>query len=336
MNHQQLNYMSIPPQISYPSPPQVVKYPSPPQIQASPYPPTGQSQANLGLQNQNQPHYSPQPPYAPPSAPFLPTASWQHPPAGVNDPPDNYAGWSSSAPHAGARPTQRSSSSQPHKQSSPNPSRPPIPNLNNLASVLQPPSDGYNQAFFPPSPHDNNDPSIRAGGSSSTSNKTIPAYDPAGIVPEYVVPLARPAKKSNRGGSGGGSRPASGVPKEASQLRNGGKPPKGVQSCVSCGMTDSPEWRKGASGNKDLCNAVRLPFSLFIERYRLRQLQSVDLSLFSLFARTSVVSDTPDSLPNSLASSKSAQRRRRIPTRPTPPRPPRPTPNPLQLPPRRL
>lgn len=37
--------------------------------------------------------------------------------------------------------------------------------------------------------------------------------------------------------------------------RTGGHPPLGVNKCASCGTTMSPEWRKGPSGKKDLCNA---------------------------------------------------------------------------------
>lgn len=37
--------------------------------------------------------------------------------------------------------------------------------------------------------------------------------------------------------------------------RGTGNPPVGVPKCTSCGVTSSPEWRKGPSGKKDLCNA---------------------------------------------------------------------------------
>jgi hypothetical protein len=37
--------------------------------------------------------------------------------------------------------------------------------------------------------------------------------------------------------------------------RNSGLPPIGVDNCASCGVTQSPEWRKGPNGKKDLCNA---------------------------------------------------------------------------------
>lgn len=37
--------------------------------------------------------------------------------------------------------------------------------------------------------------------------------------------------------------------------RGSGNPPMGVLQCSSCKTTHSPEWRKGPSGKKDLCNA---------------------------------------------------------------------------------
>ena len=37
--------------------------------------------------------------------------------------------------------------------------------------------------------------------------------------------------------------------------RSAGNPPVGISKCSSCKATHSPEWRKGPSGKKDLCNA---------------------------------------------------------------------------------
>lgn len=37
--------------------------------------------------------------------------------------------------------------------------------------------------------------------------------------------------------------------------RGAGNPPVGINRCTSCKVTHSPEWRKGPSGKKDLCNA---------------------------------------------------------------------------------
>lgn len=43
--------------------------------------------------------------------------------------------------------------------------------------------------------------------------------------------------------------------REPSGSRSNGNPPPGVQQCVSCGIINSPEWRKGEGGVKNLCNA---------------------------------------------------------------------------------
>jgi len=43
--------------------------------------------------------------------------------------------------------------------------------------------------------------------------------------------------------------------------RSTGNPPVGVTRCASCKVTHSPEWRKGPSGKKDLCNACGLRYA---------------------------------------------------------------------------
>ncbi|KAG9122328.1 hypothetical protein FRC07_001357 [Ceratobasidium sp. 392] len=43
--------------------------------------------------------------------------------------------------------------------------------------------------------------------------------------------------------------------------RVGGGPPPGVMRCSSCKSETSPEWRKGPSGKKDLCNACGLRYA---------------------------------------------------------------------------
>ncbi|KZT56953.1 hypothetical protein CALCODRAFT_496783 [Calocera cornea HHB12733] len=58
---------------------------------------------------------------------------------------------------------------------------------------------------------------------------------------------------------GGSSEGASGA--TPNQPKRPTRPPTGVQACVQCGNTTSPEWRKGPSGNKDLCNACGLRWS---------------------------------------------------------------------------
>ena len=75
-----------------------------------------------------------------------------------------------------------------------------------------------------------------------TSGTPAPDNTPAGS--EEAVPAARPSNRraSTKDGYGSGSRAA-------------GNPPVGIMKCSSCKVTHSPEWRKGPSGKKDLCNA---------------------------------------------------------------------------------
>ena len=69
-----------------------------------------------------------------------------------------------------------------------------------------------------------------------------PVHDPPSPDSD-VVPASRIPRRGNR---------------ERDNYANGrgtGNPPNGVGRCASCKVTHSPEWRKGPSGKKDLCNA---------------------------------------------------------------------------------
>lgn len=100
------------------------------------------------------------------------------------------------------------------------------------------------------------DPSLHAGGDGHGSPPPADGSAP-GPSSSSAIPLLRQKKANQRGGPGGGSVNETGQRKPTSQLRNEGRPPKGVTECASCGLKESPEWRKGESGLKDLCNAVR-------------------------------------------------------------------------------
>ncbi|KAJ7637718.1 hypothetical protein DFH06DRAFT_1219050 [Mycena polygramma] len=79
------------------------------------------------------------------------------------------------------------------------------------------------------------------GYTSPTDEATSPATDMVPPPRRRVSPGARES-----GGSGG---------------RGGGTRPTGVLKCSSCKATTSPEWRKGPSGKKELCNACGLRYA---------------------------------------------------------------------------
>ncbi|KAF8340640.1 uncharacterized protein EI90DRAFT_2091656 [Cantharellus anzutake] len=47
----------------------------------------------------------------------------------------------------------------------------------------------------------------------------------------------------------------------SASVSRGGNPPNGVMRCAFCGTTSSPEWRKGTTGIKNLCNACGLRYA---------------------------------------------------------------------------
>ncbi|ODO11145.1 hypothetical protein I350_01748 [Cryptococcus amylolentus CBS 6273] len=62
--------------------------------------------------------------------------------------------------------------------------------------------------------------------------------------------------KSGKGEAGGGAGGGNGNSKASSRPLV--RPPGDIECCVMCGTKESPEWRKGQTGKKDLCNACGL------------------------------------------------------------------------------
>ncbi|KAG6837374.1 hypothetical protein H0H93_010532 [Arthromyces matolae] len=88
------------------------------------------------------------------------------------------------------------------------------------------------------------------------SDISLPGDDMSmGIVPQS---RRRASPSSARGGEGviPGGRHGHGA-----QGGHAGNRPNGVLKCSSCKATSSPEWRKGPSGKKELCNACGLRYA---------------------------------------------------------------------------
>lgn len=49
------------------------------------------------------------------------------------------------------------------------------------------------------------------------------------------------------------------------------RPPGDVEKCRGCGTRESPEWRKGENGVKDLCNACGLKLARAVAKREGRQ-----------------------------------------------------------------
>ncbi|CCM04305.1 uncharacterized protein FIBRA_06476 [Fibroporia radiculosa] len=82
-----------------------------------------------------------------------------------------------------------------------------------------------------------------APGSSHDDTPPSPGSD---YVPPSRVTHRRGSNTREQYGNGG---------------RSTGNPPVGITRCSSCKVTHSPEWRKGPSGKKDLCNACGLRYA---------------------------------------------------------------------------
>lgn len=163
-----------------------------------------------------------------PSPSQYPAQHWSAASEGGSQPP--YSQWTSqhtpissspsvSSMRSSTYPTSQHSHQQQQTQWSPHPS-----------SFME--SGGQSGYPFPPSAQYNDTPpapSPAAGSSPAPSENVVPA----------------PRNNSRRGS------------KESytNSGRSMGHPPVGIMKCTSCSVTHSPEWRKGPSGKKDLCNA---------------------------------------------------------------------------------
>ncbi|KDR76327.1 hypothetical protein GALMADRAFT_247715 [Galerina marginata CBS 339.88] len=100
------------------------------------------------------------------------------------------------------------------------------------------------------------------------------SYMEPSSAPPFNRPISPTYNYSSTGGSSAGASPTSDVvppPRrrispgssrdQTGPTRAAGNRPTGVQKCSSCKATSSPEWRKGPSGKKELCNACGLRYA---------------------------------------------------------------------------
>ncbi|KAL0570212.1 hypothetical protein V5O48_011749 [Marasmius crinis-equi] len=151
--------------------------------------------------------------------------------------------------------------------------QPTHPSVQSLRGYQWGHGSGYDNAQGGPAPlslnggtpqsHDNYRPLSPAGytsyspttpnsaGAGTADDNSSPTSSNADVVPpprRRVSPSSREYSKSDGTGS-------------AKEGRSHGNRPAGVQRCSSCKATTSPEWRKGPSGKKELCNACGLRYA---------------------------------------------------------------------------
>ncbi|EJU04861.1 hypothetical protein DACRYDRAFT_93284 [Dacryopinax primogenitus] len=100
---------------------------------------------------------------------------------------------------------------------------------------------------MPPQPYPQ--PTLSQQRAESSPTSVQPSH------PQHPTSSASPQSAQDGPGTADQAQPTPPQPKRPT------RPPTGVQACVQCGNTTSPEWRKGPSGNKDLCNACGLRYS---------------------------------------------------------------------------
>jgi hypothetical protein len=91
-----------------------------------------------------------------------------------------------------------------------------------------------------------------------------PPPPPPTTTPSSIADMVPPPKRRVSPGSlrGSGVTPGGAIGNQyaststtGSSGRGSGNRPSGILECSSCGATTSPEWRKGPTGKKELCNA---------------------------------------------------------------------------------
>ncbi|VDB88418.1 unnamed protein product [Peniophora sp. CBMAI 1063] len=98
---------------------------------------------------------------------------------------------------------------------------------------------------------------LPSASSYDTPSMSYRSDSPPYFSTAHTMPAEVPLPPVRTSPSASSTPSASGV----GPVRNAGLPPAGVPRCSSCKVTHSPEWRKGPSGKKDLCNACGLRYA---------------------------------------------------------------------------
>lgn len=189
-----------------------------------PYPDQAHSYSLPPVPAPSQYHNSfPPPPHH--SAHYSSGSNWPPHPESPGSPP-HYQQWNTAPSVSSVRSSTYSAPPQQHQW----PSQP--PSYLDASSAPPPPlNSGPQGSPYPPPNSGNDDPPPSPG------SDTVP--------PSRVI-HRRGSNTRDQYGNGG---------------RSTGNPPVGVARCASCKATHSPEWRKGPSGKKDLCNACGLRYA---------------------------------------------------------------------------
>ncbi|KAF8656860.1 hypothetical protein AX16_002407 [Volvariella volvacea WC 439] len=178
---------------------------------------------------QSQPYYSqPGSTYLPPLATTAPYGTYAAQPSSTVPSPYSPARWSSHGDQAGT--FSQWSLPSPAPPISPLP--PTTPGSSYVDSGSTTPGGYTNRPISPNYTY----PSATGGDGATPTNDVVPP-------PRRRVSPGSTRDQYGPGGRGAGNRPS------------------GILKCSSCKATSSPEWRKGPSGKKELCNACGLRYA---------------------------------------------------------------------------
>jgi len=158
----------------------------------------------------------------------------------------------------------------------------PSPSSTSPSYINGPPTSNQQSTFERPlSSHSYNTTygSLPSGGSSINGGSTSVALPAVASPSADVIPPPRrratpsSARDRESGPERGHGPGSAGSSRENSSPTPGVSKSTGILKCSSCKTTQSPEWRKGPSGKKELCNALVSPvFSIPKIEFNLSQM----------------------------------------------------------------
>ena len=106
-----------------------------------------------------------------------------------------------------------------------------------------------------------------SSGLAALANPSLMYTNAPAKPPSTPTPAARPAADRTPAPANGANGHSAAPPSASPSANGGGDSPSGPnKACTGCGKINSPEWRRGPSGHKTLCNACGLRYARSLTR----------------------------------------------------------------------